>query len=154
MTETDQVINYEVVLADGSIVQANKETNKDLFIALRGGGNNFGLVTRFDLQGYPDKKVWDAGGFRPLEATDAYVEAFVELGRRIDDKPDVAPLVTWIAGFGVPPPGAMILESMVQLDGDGTDPLLDLFNGIPVQRAPKSRHVSDRVADNKLISNK
>ncbi|KAI1657731.1 FAD-binding domain-containing protein [Daldinia decipiens] len=37
----DQVINYEVVLADGSVVEANRETNPDLFLVLKGGSNNF-----------------------------------------------------------------------------------------------------------------
>ena len=54
----DTVINYEVVLADGSIVEANKSSNSDLFWALKGGSSNFGLVTRFDLQTIKSSKVW------------------------------------------------------------------------------------------------
>jgi FAD/FMN-containing dehydrogenase len=46
----DDVVNYEIVLASGEIVQANAETNKDLWVALKGGGCNFGIVTRFDLR--------------------------------------------------------------------------------------------------------
>lgn len=34
----------EVVLADGSIVNANNQTNTDLFWALKGGTNNFGKL--------------------------------------------------------------------------------------------------------------
>ncbi|KAK7953148.1 FAD-binding domain-containing protein [Apiospora saccharicola] len=45
----DNVINYEVVLASGEIVNANGKENVNLFRALRGGGNNFGIVTRFDF---------------------------------------------------------------------------------------------------------
>ncbi|GAB1214093.1 hypothetical protein ATERTT37_003252 [Aspergillus terreus] len=41
----DNIINYEVVLASGRIVNANIESNTDLFKALKGGGNNFGIVT-------------------------------------------------------------------------------------------------------------
>lgn len=55
----DQVVNYEVVLADGSIVNANEETNSDLFRVLKGGGNNFGIVTRFDMTTLPFKSIWD-----------------------------------------------------------------------------------------------
>ncbi|KAF9890061.1 hypothetical protein FE257_006741 [Aspergillus nanangensis] len=40
----DQVLNFEVVLADGRIVNANKTTNPALFHALKGGGNNFDRV--------------------------------------------------------------------------------------------------------------
>lgn len=38
----DTVKNYEVVLADGQIVNANAKQNPDLWWALKGGGNNFG----------------------------------------------------------------------------------------------------------------
>jgi hypothetical protein len=58
----DTVINYEVVLADGSIVQANKTSNQDLFWALKGGSSNFGIVTRFDLETIKSPKVW-AGSY-------------------------------------------------------------------------------------------
>jgi FAD/FMN-containing dehydrogenase len=34
----DQVLSLQVVMADGSFVIANRETNQDLFFALRGGG--------------------------------------------------------------------------------------------------------------------
>lgn len=49
----DTIVNYEVVLANGSIVNANKTSNSDLFKALKGGGSNFGIVTRFDLTAVP-----------------------------------------------------------------------------------------------------
>ncbi|KAI1773054.1 hypothetical protein F4818DRAFT_453407 [Hypoxylon cercidicola] len=49
----DGVRNFEVVLADGTIVNANTDTNENLFRALKGGGSNFGIVTRFDLVTYP-----------------------------------------------------------------------------------------------------
>lgn len=38
----DNVINYEVVLANASIVNANSSSNADLYWALKGGGNQFG----------------------------------------------------------------------------------------------------------------
>ncbi|TGJ75891.1 hypothetical protein E0Z10_g10942 [Xylaria hypoxylon] len=43
----DNVINYEVVLANATIVNANATDNPDLFRALKGGSNNFGVVTAF-----------------------------------------------------------------------------------------------------------
>jgi hypothetical protein len=41
------------VLADGTIVEANAKQNNDLYTALKGGGSNLGIVTRFDLKTYP-----------------------------------------------------------------------------------------------------
>ncbi|CAN8100049.1 unnamed protein product [Discula destructiva] len=52
-TGPDNVKGCEVVLADGSIVEANSTTNEDLWRALKGGSSNFGIVTRFDLETHP-----------------------------------------------------------------------------------------------------
>ncbi|CAG9950901.1 unnamed protein product [Clonostachys rosea f. rosea IK726] len=46
----DTVVNFEVVLANGTIVNANKTANADLWRALKGGWANFGVVTRFDIE--------------------------------------------------------------------------------------------------------
>lgn len=48
----DNVVQFQVVLANGSVVIANAVLNKDLFWALRGGGGAFGVVTRVWLKTY------------------------------------------------------------------------------------------------------
>lgn len=53
----DSVVNYEVVLASGEIVNANASANPDLWRALKGGGSNFGIVTRFDVEAFPAKNL-------------------------------------------------------------------------------------------------
>jgi hypothetical protein len=54
----DQVLNFEVVTADGRFVTANAKENSDLFWALRGGGGStFGIVTSAVIKAYPDMKV-------------------------------------------------------------------------------------------------
>ena len=48
----DNVINYEIVLADGSVQNANATSNPDLYWALKGGS------TRFDVQTFKSPKIW------------------------------------------------------------------------------------------------
>ena len=51
----DQVLEWEVVLADGRLVTANNAQNPDLFWALRGGGpGTYGVVVSMTVKTYPD----------------------------------------------------------------------------------------------------
>lgn len=60
----DDVISYEVVLADGRIIVVDKDNNSDLFMALKGGSGNFGIVTNFKMSCFHCDQIW--GGLRVL----------------------------------------------------------------------------------------
>jgi FAD/FMN-containing dehydrogenase len=74
----DNLLSADVVLADGSFVTADAQTNADLFWALRGGGGNFGVVTSFRFRLQPVKDVYAGPTFWPLEQTTEVMKAYRE----------------------------------------------------------------------------
>lgn len=60
---TDNVLDFEVVLASGRVVHANPWENKDLYKALRGGGNNLGIVTKYTMRTFEQGDFWGGSIF-------------------------------------------------------------------------------------------
>src|SRR5215203_4387706 len=50
----DDLLAAEVVVADGELLRVDAQTHPDLFWAIRGGGGNFGVVTRFQYRLHED----------------------------------------------------------------------------------------------------
>ncbi|MBZ0326299.1 MAG: FAD-binding oxidoreductase [Altibacter sp.] len=63
----DNLLEADMVLADGSFVTVNKNQHPDLFWAIRGGGGNFGIVTSFKFQAHPVKTVIGGPTLWPIE---------------------------------------------------------------------------------------
>ncbi|KAK8064571.1 hypothetical protein PG994_007209 [Apiospora phragmitis] len=80
----DNIVNYEVVLASGEVVNANRHENADLFVALRGGGNNLGIVTRFDLSAFPQGNFWGGALFYFPDSFGGQIDALVTELHRSD----------------------------------------------------------------------
>ncbi|KAJ5538111.1 hypothetical protein N7494_007590 [Penicillium frequentans] len=155
----DCLLGCEVVLANGDVVTANKDENADLFWALRGAGPNFGIVTRFTSQAYPQGDCW-AGflAYLPNKLTE-----LIEFGNIFMKTTDGNSMLSIIVGNFIPPDRDAGLLAVVFYNGtkkEGQDffkPLYDLepigdttatlpytevnlmFNKHP--RTPKDRHL-------------
>lgn len=84
--DCDSVRNYQVVDANGRILEVSQDTFPDLYWALRGGGSNFGIVTRFDMDTVKHGKFWGGAISYNISQLDVLVPAFAKLAEGKDLK--------------------------------------------------------------------
>lgn len=77
------IIEFEIVLAGGSLTTASTTKNPGLWRALKGGSNNFGIVTRFTARSFPCSNIWS--GFLYMSSSQApkVLSAFHEFLNRV-----------------------------------------------------------------------
>ncbi|KAF3003272.1 hypothetical protein E8E14_004220 [Neopestalotiopsis sp. 37M] len=132
----DNVHNFEVVLADGSVVDANGTHNTDLWRALKGGSGNFGLVTRFDMYviDFADAQgaagnIWGGVVRYDLDATDAVIDAYVDFAESVESDQNSSSLPYWAY---VPEAGGMVLAvSLVNAINAEYPPTFNAFLSAP-----------------------
>ncbi|KAH7337970.1 hypothetical protein B0J17DRAFT_660259 [Rhizoctonia solani] len=96
----NNVLSYEIVLANGTVSTITKDSAGDLFKALKGGTGNFGIVTSFKLQTFPIDKVYAGNLQYSPEQNDTLfpiMEKYARDGIESDPKTHV------IATFGCAP---------------------------------------------------
>jgi FAD/FMN-containing dehydrogenase len=71
----DDLLAAELVTADGQVLQVDEGSHPELFWAIRGGGGNFGVATRFRFRLHPVSTV--VGGMLLLPATPQVISGFV-----------------------------------------------------------------------------
>jgi hypothetical protein len=80
----DSLLAAEIVLADGRQLRVDEQSHPDLFWAIRGGGGNFGVVTRFQYRLHPLAQI--VGGMLILPATPETVAGFVAASAAGDEE--------------------------------------------------------------------
>jgi FAD/FMN-containing dehydrogenase len=71
----DDLLAAELVTADGQLLQVDDQTHPELFWAIRGGGGNFGVATRFRFRLHQVDQI--VGGMLLLPATPDVIASFV-----------------------------------------------------------------------------
>lgn len=78
----DHIVGLDVVLADGSQIHASNSENQDIFYAMRGAADSFGIVTSFYFatEEAPDSVLlFQAGLVQGLKDIDVISTAFEDL---------------------------------------------------------------------------
>lgn len=81
----DNLLEADMILADGTFVTVSAEKNSDLFWAIRGGGGNFGIVTSFKFQAHPVRNIFGGPTLWPIEKTEEIMEWYHEF---LNNSPD------------------------------------------------------------------
>jgi FAD/FMN-containing dehydrogenase len=133
----DNLLEADVVLADGSFVTASKTGNADLLWALRGGGGNFGIVTSFLFQAHPVSMVfagpiaWEQSHARTIMRAyrDFLPKAPEELGALVGLKmvPSTAPFPKEFWGARI----CLLVSCYNGPEKDGKKALAPLLDALP-----------------------
>ena len=129
----DDLLAAEVVTADGQILRVDAETYPDLFWAIRGGGGNFGVATRFQFRLHEVDSV--VGGMLILPATPEAIASFIAKAEAAPDE------LSTIANIMTAPPmpflpeeahGKLIIMAMLVYAGDADtgERVIALFRAI------------------------
>ena len=88
-------LNLQVVLASGKLTNINLDTSPDLFRALKGGANNFGIVTRFDLGTFPQGQILAGNIAQDISYRDQVFQAFANIA----GAPEYDPYASIVTGL-------------------------------------------------------
>ena len=114
----DNLLGCEIVTADGDVLHAGEGENSELFWGLRGGGGNFGIVTKFEYRlhpigpiiyggqyafpAYPPSSRPTATSWSPLRTTSVAPLLCSPLPTRSSSRPPCAACPSWASSFATP----------------------------------------------------
>ncbi|KAJ7029882.1 FAD-binding domain-containing protein [Mycena alexandri] len=141
----DTVTAYDLVRPNGSIVSVTAASDPDLFFALKGGGNNFGIVTQFTLKAFPQGQVWGGVIFYAAAQLPAVTAAVARFASNVTDKKAAIipgyttqlgkPVVANIMFYDGPSPPAGIFDEFLAIEHTTEDISTRSFLSL-VQSAP------------------
>ena len=109
----DNLRSVEMITADGQIRTVSAEQNPDLFWAIRGGGGNFGVVTKFEFEMHPfDRNVLSGSIIWPIDQARDVLEFYAEWSAKLSDDLYVGPTIA------TTPDGDRVIMMDVVYNGD------------------------------------
>ncbi|KAF8551796.1 FAD-binding domain-containing protein [Imleria badia] len=162
----DTVQAFELVMPNGTAINVTDTSSPDLFFALKGGQNNFGIVTRFTLKTFPQSQVWGGVTIFPTTFITQYVLGEITqatanfVANNKDPKAAIITSYNYLLGLPVPtvilfydaptpPPGIFdeFLNIFPSLDGIATRNFTAFVksvpNVVPVRIIPNSISVTN-----------
>ena len=127
----DMVTEYELVLSDGQIICVSANRHHDLFWALKGGLNNYGIVTKFTIKTFPVTQVYGGSILYAPTSFNDFVTAVASYanpsGGMSDSFSAIEPVMAFTPSVGVAQGGTLLFHQ-----GPDIDPLsLANFTAIP-----------------------
>ena len=135
----DNVVNFEVVLASGQIVNANRLVYADLHKALKGGSSNFGILTRIDMQTVDVVEMWGGQVVYPLNTTEQHINAYVKWVDNIANYTKGSAVTFWAYS---PAAGTVVSAALQDTSNAEWAPAYDDFRTIQPQLSDTIRHDS------------
>jgi FAD/FMN-containing dehydrogenase len=109
----DNVLGAEIVTADGTVRHVSADNEPDLFWAIRGGGGNFGVVSKFHFQLHPmDRNVFSGMLVWPVEQAREVLEFYAEWSPTVSRELYVGPVMATM------PDGTGIVAMEIVYNGD------------------------------------
>ncbi|KAH7383972.1 FAD binding domain-containing protein [Pyrenochaeta sp. MPI-SDFR-AT-0127] len=129
----NNVENFEVVLANGSIVNANEDENPDLWVAMRGSSGNLGLITRFDMTAikFADPATphifGGVVGYN-LNKSKEVVNAYIDFAENVENDPASSVVFWWF--YSKETGEIQLTAALDNSDNQVTPPAMDKFLAI------------------------
>ncbi|KAH8982960.1 FAD dependent oxidoreductase [Lactarius akahatsu] len=146
----DNMAGYELVLPNGTITNVT-ESNKDLWFALRGGGNNFGIVTKFTYKTVPQGQIWGGTLRYDVDKLDLVKEAVLKFQLVNDTKANVNVYVIYtpagavsigLVFYNAPTPAPGIFDDFLAIPTNQSDvktrSFVDIFDSLYFINTPKT----------------
>lgn len=123
----DNIDSFEVVTASGIIVNASAAKYSDLYWALRGGGNNFGIVTKFNMRTFVQGEMWGGQRAHTEDQWDKVYAAYYNYAVNAEKDLKQAQIVSFALQAGM----KIAAEDLEYSDPTPWPPVFDEWKAIP-----------------------